>query len=147
MAKLRRITRYRKLRDEGFFPHEANVLSTIHFSVPWVKQLRAERKAKQKKAIRQGLSENQFNRQIKKEYERNGWMIDKVWVKTRKEWRKAGAEMKFDTWAMIHAIEDRYKDSHPEYESSGWRNRQKKFKADRRKYENSVRNREGKPYG
>jgi len=112
--------RYNRLKKEHFLRFEILELSKIALKIPYVKEMRKERRKAYRDAVR--------------EYKERGLKL------TRTEWQEIIRDMyivrgwlkkgKADVWAYIRANEERYKDKYPEYESPP---RHRKVKVKRRK--------------
>jgi len=103
----RRQHRYNRLVGEGFFKFEAAIISKIAFKIPYIKEMRKERR----KAYRDAIKEYKARdlRFTKAEWQE---IIKAMYIE--RDWLRRG---KADPWQMIRALEERYKDKHPEYES------------------------------
>jgi len=117
--KTRRQTRYQRLRDCGFTPFEARPLSRVSQRVPYVLPLMKQRLEEYTRAIKrakkQGIPEQDFNKawltHIKRRYIMKGWK------------RKSDAWSSTVVFRMFKESEKVYKLKHPEYESPGEKRR------------------------
>jgi hypothetical protein len=114
--KIRRHSRYEKLRKDGFLPFEARPLSRVPSYVPYLKAMARERRDMIKKARALGTTQRQFEAQIKELYQINKWL--------RKN--KAGKTIA-SPWAMFRDYGDRFRQKHPEYDSP-WQKRQRRLR-------------------
>ena len=119
----RRQTNYTYLRQHGFLPFEAQALSKVPRKVPYMPSLVRSRSAVYNKAKKEGWSQARYNRHITDTYKRKGW--------TRLT--RTGKEV-LSPWEMLHNIEDRYRDKHPEY-TSPWLTKAKQWRDFQQKYE------------
>ena len=134
--KTRRQTRYQRLRDCGFTPFEARPLSRVSQRVPYVLPLMQQRLAEYTRAIKrakkQGIPEQNFNKQwltkIKKRYNMKGWK------------HRGDAWSSTVVFRMFKESEKDYKLKHPEYDSPGEK-RRKMWKDFIHKYEQTYEDR------
>jgi len=114
--KTRRQNRYVKLGQYGFLPFEAQPLSKVAWSVPYMRLMIKDRIKLLKRAKSEEWSKAQYKADIIGQYQRKGW-------------RKRGKpELTVaDPWAMLRDFADRYKVEHPEYESP-WVKKQKQYR-------------------
>jgi hypothetical protein len=114
--KIRRHSRYEKLRKDGFLPFEARPLSRVPSYVPYLKAMARERRDMIKKARALGTTQRQFEAQIKELYQINKWLK-----------RNRAGKIVADPWRMLRDFQDRYKQKHPEYDSP-WEKRGRAWK-------------------
>lgn len=124
--RTRRQKRYENLRNNGFLPFEARVLSKVPRKVPYMPPLIANRAKLQVKAKKEEWSQKRYEDYIKKLYKDRGWL---GLTRTGK--------VKYDTWQMLRESEDRYRNKHPEY-SSPWLKKQKVWRDFVAKFERTV---------
>ena len=134
--KTRRQPRYQRLRDCGFTPFEARGLSRVSQRVPYVLPLMKQRLAEYTRAIKrakkQGILEQDFNKQwlthIKRRYIMKGWKHKSdVWGTTA-------------AFRMLKDTERIYKLNHPSYDSP-WEKRRKAWQDFTRKLEKTYEDR------
>lgn len=116
MFKTRRQRRYERLRQTGFFPLEAQVLSKVPFSVPYMDKLIMERYKRYSAAMARKMTRAAWEKQTHDIYRENKWIK-----------RTRAGILKYDVWAMLRDFEDRYRAQNPEYESP-WQARRKAWR-------------------
>ena len=104
--KTRRHNRYQALRNAGFLPFEARPLSRVPSTVPYFRQLVADRLNDVRVAKKAGVTLKQYEDKIKGQYGREGWLK-----------RNRAGKIVADPWKMLRAFEGRYRARQPEYES------------------------------
>jgi len=124
MYRTKRQSRYKKLRDNGFLPFEASVLSRVPLNVPYMKPLVAERRKLVKKQLDKKVSQTKIADGIKLSYNVKGF--------TRRD--SIGRKL-YDVWAYLRKYEDNWRDKQPEYRSPSQK-RRKNFTQFKRKFEN-----------
>lgn len=154
MTKIRRIARYEKLRKVGFLPFEAEPLSKVPFyivvwkgktagqKIPYMERVVRERRKLQtntlKAARERGLTKIEWGkawkRKITELYNHNRWLK-----------RNKAGQLVPDPWAMLRDFEDRFKHRTPEYESP-WQPRQRDYRKDIAKLEETLRRQRGLSY-
>ena len=131
--KTRRYSRYSQLRQgNAFLPFEARPLSKVPFAIcPYMRQLIEERRNEAKKAERQGLTDAQWEKKIRDEYKKQGWLsLDRA------------GRIKADPWKMLRDYEDRWRAKQPEY-TSPWEARMRKWKDFYTKLERTMQKQRG----
>lgn len=98
--------RFHRLERSGLFLRiEAASLSFVPFNVPYYKQLIRDRQATFRQAQKEGQTSEQYEQGIIKDYIAHGWLR-----------HKRGKDVP-DTFKLLRAYEDRYRDRQPQYES------------------------------
>jgi len=115
MFRTRRQHRYEVLRKIGCLKFEAFAWSKVPFRVPYMDELMKGRFRSFEKAMKEGKSNAEFNRGIKREYRDRGYLK-----------RTRLGQLVGDPWAYLRDFENRYRSKHPEYESP-WQKRRKAF--------------------
>jgi len=129
--RTRRQERYVALRKKGFLKFEANDLSKVPFSTPYMKALISERNQKHNAASKRKISQTQWEQSIKLMY------FDMKWrTKTK------SGNIKYDVWQMLREFEEQYKQKHPQYQSP-WQKKRKGWKDFVSKVEKTLQKQEG----
>jgi len=128
MLKTRRMQRFANLRKLAFTKFEAFTLSKVSPSItPYFREMMKERAEMAAKAFKMGITEKQFEAQIKELYRINRWVKK----------NRAGRIMA-DPWKMFRNFEDKFKQKTPAY-TSPWQKRQKNMRDFVAKYERSIK--------
>lgn len=106
------------MRKAGLLPFEAHALSRVPLEdIPYLKQLLTERRAMLAEATKKGLSQQDYERQIKQIY------IDGSLIKVGTK-----GDILLDPFQLLRKLEEDYIAKHPDYvspwkkRSRGWKN-------------------------
>jgi len=100
----------------GMLDFEAAVLASIPEDVPYIKHMTDDRMALLRRALQQGLTDEQYQSLVKQQY------IDRGFFKPA----EGAVRARLDPYAMLRHYEDAYKARHPEWESP-WKKRQRSW--------------------
>jgi len=111
--KSRRQRRYVQLRESGFLAFEAEKLSLVPKTTPYLNKMVKDREKLQRRANRKGWTPGEYSKSIKLKYHGKGFVN-----KQRRQ--------KLDVWQMLREYEYGYEQTHPNY-NSPWLKRKKRF--------------------
>jgi len=114
MYGIRRQQRMERLQGYGFTRYEARELSKVKKMPPYMQRFVASRSASFRAHRKSGKRDSVFFVRLREFYLKNGY------YKQDKLGRK-----RVDPWQLFRAWEDRYKDSHKDYETPGKKSKQK----------------------
>ena len=121
--KTLRTRRYEKLKQSGFLDGEAFVLSRISQSVPYIREMMADRRYTLRQAEKEGLNKTDYIKTIKKLYDDRGWSEYAIINNKRM--------IKLDPRAiykMLREYEELWKNEHDDAFRSPWVKKQKKHR-------------------
>jgi len=110
-----------RLQGYGFTRYEARELSKVKKMPPYMQRLVASRAASFRAHKRSGKPDSVFFNRLREFYLRNGYYK----TETAKGVPFKNKVKRVDPWQLFRAWEDRYKDSHKDYETPGKKSKQK----------------------
>lgn len=127
-----RARRYEDLRKSGFLSQEASILSKVPGYVPYLKELKHDRKSILNRAIKNNYTNAQYRKEIADLYDKNNWSEYAVIANQRLLRIDASAVYK-----MLREYEDKWKDEHgTQAFKSPWVKKQRDYVAFSRKFDN-----------